>query len=142
MAGSKKHVGAGRIVADSANANTPVEAIKMNLKMGRSGPNGLRSVVHSPGEHPGLADLGLQTLPFAPGHARRKPGVGPHRMVSLGPTPSNMPSGPAMRRGRIDAHLARVVDAWATLPPRVREAIMAMIDAAAPGTPSNVPPPK
>jgi hypothetical protein len=35
-----------------------------------------------------------------------------------------------MRRGRIDPQLVRLLDAWATLPARVREAIAAMIDAA------------
>ncbi len=37
---------------------------------------------------------------------------------------------PAMRRGQIDPHLVRMLHVWPSLPTRIREAIVAMIDAA------------
>jgi len=140
MAGSKKRVGAGRIVEDAVAPKTEIEAIPLNLKQGKTGLTCLQSDALSTSHRPGLADLGLPTLPFTPGRAQRKPGVGPPRTIALASIHSKVPTGPAMRRGRIDAHLARVVDVWATLPPRVCEAIMAMIDAAGPGCSSNVSP--
>ena len=47
-----------------------------------------------------------------------------------------------MGRGKIDPHLVRLLDAWATLPIRVREAIVAMIDAARQNRSSMHVPPK
>ena len=142
MAGSRRRVGAVRIVEDALAPNTPIEAIHLPLKKGKTGPTHLRSVALPTAHRPGPADLGIQTIPFRTSRDQRKAGVGPPRMIALGPTPSPTPTGPAMRRGRIDAHLARVVDVWATLPPRVREAIVAMIDAAGPISSSIVSPPK
>ena len=148
MAGKRRQLGAGRIIRDHG---MPVHA----MPTARSRDDAAAAIWR-------ILDEGGHTRAVTKACCAARPDGSPQAplgSVTAAPStakPANVPSasprsagplatanfGPAMGRGKIDPHLVRLLDAWATLPIRVREAIVAMIDAARQNRSSMHVPPK
>ena len=147
MAGLRRQVGAGRIVRDVSTPARPLpteqsaaeDASAVWRILGEDGQaRALRKASRAArSAGPTRARAGsVEAIPIvakkataasAPSRSA-SPSADPPANRPAGP-PAGPCSGPAMRRGRIEPQLVRLLDAWATLPARVREAIVAMVDA-------------
>jgi hypothetical protein len=149
MTGLKRQVGAGRIVqpqsalADGSPPKAEHLDALLHILAQTEMPRALRS---RPGCTPRFAKPGVRAGSGSRATIPIPTGAGPAAAASGhsadGPTdrPTKSSFGPTMRRGRIDPHLVRLVEAWPSLPTRVREAIVAMIDAAGQNRAANAAP--
>ena len=148
MAGLRRQLGAGRIVRDVA---IPVHPLP-TAESGVEDASAVWRVLGEGGNARSLRKTSSATRSAVPPRARSgsdaaipvaaKLAAAPSAPLRAAAPPATPCRGPAMCRGRIDPHLVRLLDAWATLPARVRDAIMAMIDAARQNRCSTSLPPK
>jgi hypothetical protein len=148
MAGLRRQLGAGRIVRDVALPVHPLPTVQSGVEEAAA----VLRILGEGGSSRSLRKASCAARPAGPPRAHSgsdaaipvaaKLAIAPSAPLRAAGPPATHDRGPAMCRGRIDPHLVRLLDAWATLPARVRDAIMAMIDAARQNRCSTSLPPK